>query len=58
MSETVHATSVAYAAPAIPSLKKTMKIRSKHRFKTEDIIRKYNGVLLSPSALIIQDKRL
>ena len=44
---------VAYAAPATPILKLIINTKSKITFKTDDIIKKYNGVLLSPNALNI-----
>ena len=52
------AITVASAAPNTPILSTTMKNKSIPILSTADTIRKYNGVLLSPTALNMHDAAL
>ena len=56
--ETPWEITVAHAAPATPSPKLMIKIRSRATLSTEESSRKNTGVLLSPKARMMPDKIL
>ena len=57
-ADTACAITVAHATPATPIWKLTTNTKSSRIFNADDKIKKYNGVLLSPTALKIAANKL